>query len=94
MSTANESNGNFARAFLPGLVLGLIIGGVAGAMLPELMKPRPMAPTAEQIEQSHQNTNRDEAQPPAADKPASPADEPAEDPADEPAAVPATEPGG
>ncbi len=91
MSTTNESNGTFARAFLPGLVLGLIIGGVAGAMLPELMRARPPAPTHTQIEQS-KTTDRDESQsPPEVD----PADEPAIKPEaqPEPKAEPTGEPG-
>ena len=37
---SNKANGNnkvFTHAFLPGLILGLILGGVAGAMLPDLL---------------------------------------------------------
>ncbi len=59
MSTNPQSSGTFARAFLPGLVLGLIIGGVVGAVLPELMRPRPPAPTPEQIAENRDNAARD-----------------------------------
>lgn len=34
----SDVKGNsFSHAFLPGLILGLIIGGVAGAMLPDIL---------------------------------------------------------
>lgn len=32
-----RSDRGFSRAFLPGLVLGVIVGGFAGAILPEFM---------------------------------------------------------
>lgn len=36
MSNNNSSSNNgFSYAFLPGLILGLIIGGIAGAFLPD-----------------------------------------------------------
>ncbi|MFK7884403.1 MAG: hypothetical protein AB8F26_09520 [Phycisphaerales bacterium] len=35
---SNENNsGSFSHAFLPGLILGLVIGAAAGAFLPDLM---------------------------------------------------------
>lgn len=37
MTESNKSNGSFAQAFLPGLILGLVIGAVAGALLPDLL---------------------------------------------------------
>lgn len=39
MADANATNASssFTRAFLPGLILGLVIGGLAGAFLPDLM---------------------------------------------------------
>ncbi len=38
MSDSNKPNsGSFAQAFLPGLILGLVIGAVAGALLPDLL---------------------------------------------------------
>lgn len=33
----NASSGSFAHAFLPGLILGLVIGAAAGAFLPDLL---------------------------------------------------------
>ena len=35
---ASESS-SFTRAFLPGLILGIVVGGLAGAYLPELLSP-------------------------------------------------------
>ncbi len=40
------SGDSFAKAFLPGLILGLVIGGAAGAFLPDLLSSRPTLPTA------------------------------------------------
>ena len=34
---SEQNNTSFAHAFLPGLVLGLIVGALAGAFLPDLM---------------------------------------------------------
>jgi hypothetical protein len=35
---SNQTNSNsFAQAFLPGLILGLVIGAAAGAFLPDLL---------------------------------------------------------
>lgn len=49
MSESNKSNsGSFAQAFLPGLILGLVIGAVAGAFLPDLLGGSKIpAPTGE-----------------------------------------------
>ena len=33
----HATSGSFAHAFLPGLILGLVIGAVAGAFLPDLL---------------------------------------------------------
>ncbi len=50
--TSNTSNASaqprdsFARAFLPGLILGLVIGAAAGAFLPDLLTSRPKLPEA------------------------------------------------
>jgi|GEM_PF-1140906 len=35
-STPQDSS-SFTRAFLPGLILGLVVGGLCGAVLPELV---------------------------------------------------------
>jgi len=32
---ASDSGSSFTRAFLPGLILGLVVGGLAGAFLPD-----------------------------------------------------------
>lgn len=34
---SNNNSGSFSHAFLPGLILGLVIGAGAGAFLPDLM---------------------------------------------------------
>ncbi len=49
MFESNKSNsGSFAQAFLPGLILGLVIGAVAGAFLPDLLGGSKIpAPTGE-----------------------------------------------
>lgn len=40
--TTPDSGNAFTRAFLPGLILGLVVGGFCGAFLPEIMKsPKP-----------------------------------------------------
>lgn len=36
-SHASDSGSSFTRAFLPGLILGLVVGGLAGAFLPDWM---------------------------------------------------------
>ena len=38
---AAESGGTFTRAFLPGLILGLVVGGICGAVLPDLVGGSP-----------------------------------------------------
>lgn len=37
---ANSDSGSFSRAFLPGLILGLVVGGLCGAVLPDLLGGR------------------------------------------------------
>ncbi|HRQ73490.1 MAG TPA: hypothetical protein PLU35_10720 [Phycisphaerales bacterium] len=39
--TTGQSQGGFAKAFLPGLVLGLIIGAFAGAVIPPMLSGPP-----------------------------------------------------
>jgi len=40
-STPGQPQGGFAKAFLPGLVLGLIIGAFAGAVIPPMLSGPP-----------------------------------------------------
>ncbi|MFG0307332.1 MAG: hypothetical protein ACF8Q5_14085 [Phycisphaerales bacterium JB040] len=35
--SAPQESSSFTRAFLPGLILGLVVGGLCGAVLPELV---------------------------------------------------------
>lgn len=35
--SAPQESSTFTRAFLPGLILGLVVGGLCGAVLPELV---------------------------------------------------------
>ena len=35
--SAPQETSSFTRAFLPGLILGLVVGGLCGAVLPELV---------------------------------------------------------
>lgn len=37
MSEQQDTNGGFARAFVPGLVLGLVIGAFVGATMPAML---------------------------------------------------------
>jgi hypothetical protein len=44
----DNHSGSFAQAFVPGLILGLVIGALAGAFLPDLFSgPSIPAPTGE-----------------------------------------------
>jgi hypothetical protein len=40
----HASGGAFGKAFLPGLILGLVVGGFAGAVLPTIIAGGPKAP--------------------------------------------------
>ncbi len=40
----NDAGGAFTRAFLPGLILGLVVGGLAGAFLPDILGSKSISP--------------------------------------------------
>lgn len=40
----SDASGAFTRAFLPGLILGLVVGGLAGAFLPDILGSKSLSP--------------------------------------------------
>lgn len=99
---------SFVKAFLPGLVLGVIVGGVAGAFLPPLLESASTftgdavqtpverrTPTPEQVEEASRELNQQGSPVEQGDgpSPAVPAEPDAVAPAPtEPPAAPATAP--
>ncbi|GIK18387.1 MAG: hypothetical protein DYG93_07290 [Leptolyngbya sp. PLA2] len=75
-STTGQPQGGFARAFLPGLVLGLIIGAFAGAVIPPMLSgpPAPAPGPAGPVMQP-----RDRVEQPATDEVIEQGDRPSEE---------------
>lgn len=97
-----QKNSSFANAFIPGLILGLVIGAAAGAFLPDLLGGSNIpAPDTNAVPADRANEYRDGMDPteqvpeidPETGLPIeTPAETPAETPIDVPAEAPAEVP--
>ena len=93
-----QKNSSFANAFVPGLILGLVIGAAAGAFLPDLLGGSNIpAPDANAVPADRANEYRDgidqaEELPEIDPETGLPIETPAEVPTDIPTDVPAEVP--